>query len=67
MLNPMRAALGALLAAAIPAGAAHAQFPGNTVKVGVLNDMSGPYADRSAARDPWSRPAWPPRISAAAC
>ena len=34
-----------LLTAAGLAGAAHAEITGGVVKIGVLNDMSGPYAD----------------------
>ena len=30
---------------ALSAGAAHAQFSGNAIKIGVLNDQSGTYAD----------------------
>ena len=41
----LRSALLALLLAA-PAGA-HAQIPGDTIRIGVLNDMSGPFADLS--------------------
>ena len=41
----MRSALfAALLFAAVPAAA---EIPGNVVKIGVLNDMSGPFADLS--------------------
>ncbi len=32
-------------ALALSAGAAHAQYSGNTVKIGVLTDMSGTYSD----------------------
>ena len=34
-------------AIAVLAGSAHAEIPGGVLKVGVLNDMSGPYADLS--------------------
>ena len=37
--------LFSLLAAVGLAGAAHAEITGGVVKIGVLNDMSGPYAD----------------------
>ena len=42
----LRHAFALLLATAAPV-AAWAQIPGNTIKIGVLNDMSGPYADLS--------------------
>jgi len=38
-------ALAAAAAFALGAGAGHAQMSGNVVKIGVLNDMSGLYAD----------------------
>ncbi|GAC1480592.1 MAG: ABC transporter substrate-binding protein [Acetobacteraceae bacterium] len=41
-----RLALAALLAFT---AAAHAEIPGNTLKVGVLTDMSGPFADQVGA------------------
>src|SRR5918997_407394 len=34
-----------LLTAALAAGAAQAQYSDNTIKIGVMNDMSGTYAD----------------------
>ena len=34
-----------LLAACLTASAAHADIPGNRVRIGVLTDMSGPFAD----------------------
>ena len=37
--------LAAAVALALGAGAAHAQISGNVVKIGVLNDQSGTYAD----------------------
>jgi branched-chain amino acid transport system substrate-binding protein len=37
--------LAAAASLALAAGAAHAQISGNVVKIGVLNDMSGLYAD----------------------
>lgn len=42
--------------------AAFAQVPGNTVKIGVLSDFSGPFADQ-AGRDPSSPRRWPPKTS----
>lgn len=39
--------IAALLAAAAFVPRAVAQIPDNTVKIGVLNDMSGPFADQS--------------------
>ncbi len=43
----MRSALGMLsaLALALSAGAAHAQGAGDVIRIGILNDQSGPYAD----------------------
>jgi branched-chain amino acid transport system substrate-binding protein len=38
-------ALAVAAALALSAGAAHAQYTGNVVKIGVLNDQSGLYAD----------------------
>ena len=35
------------LAAGIASGAAQAQVPGNMLKVGVLSDMSGPFASQA--------------------
>ena len=35
------------LALAAPAVPAYADIPGNTVKIGILNDQSGPFADQS--------------------
>src|SRR6266699_1548472 len=37
--------LAAAAALALAAGAAHAQISGNVVKIGVMNDQSGTYAD----------------------
>src|SRR3954468_8576762 len=45
-LNGVLAAMLAL-AAGIAPGAAQAQIPGNTLKVGVLSDMSGPFASQA--------------------
>ena len=39
--------LAAVALCAIAAGSAHAEMSGGTVKIGVLNDMSGLYADLS--------------------
>ena len=36
-----------LLALTLLSGPAWAEIPGNVLKVGVLNDMSGPFADLS--------------------
>jgi branched-chain amino acid transport system substrate-binding protein len=44
-----RSILGLALAAALGAGAASAQISDNVVKIGVLTDMSGLYADLSGA------------------
>jgi branched-chain amino acid transport system substrate-binding protein len=41
--------LAAAAALALTAGAAHAQISGNVVKIGVLNDQSGLYADLGGA------------------
>ena len=38
-----------LLAACLTASAAHAEIPGNRVRIGVLTDMSGPFADEVGA------------------
>ena len=54
--------LGALLGAALSAHVAAAQ----PVRIGVLNDQSGMYADLSGPA-PWLRRAWPWRTSAAPC
>jgi branched-chain amino acid transport system substrate-binding protein len=43
MFRPVLAALAAVLA--LSPCAAHAQFPNDTVKIGVLTDMSGPFID----------------------
>ncbi|MCW3476718.1 ABC transporter substrate-binding protein [Limobrevibacterium gyesilva] len=43
MIRPALALLAAVLALAPPA--ARAQFPNDTVRIGVLTDMSGPFAD----------------------
>ena len=42
----LRAAAALLLAIAVPAFA-RAEIPGGTIRIGVLNDMSGPFADLS--------------------
>ena len=39
--------LAAVALCAIAAGSAHAEMSGGTVKIGVMNDMSGLYADLS--------------------
>ncbi len=36
-----------MIAACIAASAAHAEIPGNRLKVGVLSDFSGPFADQA--------------------
>ena len=41
----MRILRPALLAACLLAPAAHAEIPGNRVRIGVLTDMSGPFSD----------------------
>ena len=43
--------------------AAHAQITDGVIKIGVMNDMSGTYADL-AGRARWSPRAWRSRISA---
>ena len=42
----IRPAIAMLAACLIAAGPARAQFPNNTVKVGVLTDLSGPFSDQ---------------------
>jgi hypothetical protein len=37
--------LGIILAAGTTAGAVHAEYRGGTIRIGVLNDQSGLYAD----------------------
>src|SRR5438876_10072854 len=47
-VNAMKLRVKTLVAAAamaLAAGAAHAQISGNVVKIGVMNDQSGTYAD----------------------
>ena len=46
MVISRKALLGSAVAAALAVGssAAHAEFTNNKIKIGVLNDMSGPYA-----------------------
>ena len=46
-MNFKRKVLVAAAALALTAGAAHAQISGNVVKIGILNDQSGLYADLS--------------------
>ena len=41
------ALLGASLACASPAGPVRAEIPGGVIRIGVLNDMAGPFADLS--------------------
>ena len=43
----MKRLLLACAASLIALGAAHAEIPSNTLKVGVLTDMSGPFADQA--------------------
>jgi branched-chain amino acid transport system substrate-binding protein len=43
-VNPVRSAF--FLASLLCAAPAFAQIPGNTVKIGVLTDMSGPFSDQ---------------------
>ena len=43
-MNPVRSAF--FLAFLLCAASAFAQIPGNTVKIGVLTDMSGPFSDQ---------------------
>src|SRR5512132_3780481 len=44
-MKPQLKTLAASLALALVAGAAQAQISGNVVKIGVMNDQSGTYAD----------------------
>ncbi|HWK45502.1 MAG TPA: ABC transporter substrate-binding protein [Stellaceae bacterium] len=41
------AAMGALLAGALLVGSARAEIPDRTIKIGILNDQTGPFADQS--------------------
>ena len=41
---------------------AHAQYTEGTIKIGVMNDMSGLYSDITGRGSLWLR-AWPLRIS----
>ncbi|MFX8266566.1 ABC transporter permease, partial [Acinetobacter baumannii] len=38
----------------VSAGLAHAQFTDDTIKIGVLNDQSGTYADLSGQGSVWA-------------
>jgi branched-chain amino acid transport system substrate-binding protein len=49
-LNTLAVTTAALLAA----GSAHAQYTGGTIKIGVLNDQSGLYADVSGPGGTWA-------------
>ena len=46
--------LAALAAFAFAAGAANAQFSDGTIKIGVMNDQSGLYADLSGQGSVWA-------------
>jgi branched-chain amino acid transport system substrate-binding protein len=42
-----------VLAAAVTAGTSHAEYRGGTIKIGVLNDQSGVYADIAGTGSVW--------------
>ncbi|MFM9927629.1 ABC transporter substrate-binding protein [Variovorax sp. H27-G14] len=42
--SPLGTCLAAAMALALASGAAHAQISDNVVRIGVMNDMSGPYS-----------------------
>ena len=44
---------GCVLAAALNPGAGHAEYRGGTIKIGVLNDQSGLYADIAGTASVW--------------
>ena len=44
---------GCVLAAALNPGAGHAQYRGGTIRIGVLNDQSGLYADIAGTASVW--------------
>src|SRR5689334_8572412 len=48
MRNASSALVGAVLSLGLAAGA-YAQTPGKPIKIGILSDMSGPYADQAGA------------------
>jgi len=41
------AAMGVMLAGALLVGSARAEIPDRTIKIGILNDQTGPFADQS--------------------
>jgi branched-chain amino acid transport system substrate-binding protein len=45
--------VGCLLAAALNPGIGHAEYRGGTIKIGVLNDQSGLYADIAGTASVW--------------
>src|ERR1044072_198019 len=45
--------LGIILATATGAGAVHAEYRGGTIRIGVLNDQSGLYADIAGTASVW--------------
>src|SRR5258707_12877178 len=45
--------LGIILAAGTGAGAVQAEYRGGTIKIGVLNDQSGLYADIAGTASVW--------------
>ena len=47
------ASLGIILAAGLGAGAAQADYRGGTIRIGVLNDQSGLYADIAGTASVW--------------
>ena len=47
------ASLGIILAAGLGAGAVQAEYSGRTIRIGVLNDQSGLYADIAGTASVW--------------
>jgi hypothetical protein len=45
--------LGIILATGTGAGAVHAEYRGGTIRIGVLNDQSGLYADIAGTASVW--------------
>src|SRR4030081_4153899 len=45
--------LGIILAAGTGAGSVHAEYRGGTIRIGVLNDQSGLYADIAGTGSVW--------------
>jgi hypothetical protein len=59
MIGPILSLSAAL---ALVSGAALAEVPNNTVKIGVLSDMSDPFSSQ-AGQGSVGRPRWRPRTS----